>query len=1165
MTRENTEVNIEPNVTDHPETNHSQTNHSQTNHPEPIAPKHLAIGQIVQVRSRRYLVEEVSPPAAPGGDHLVRLACLDDDAQGQILEVFWERELDAQMLGASSWESVAQRGFDDPRYFSAYFHALQWNRVTATDPKLFQAPYRAGIEVKAYQLEPLRKALQMPRVALFIADDVGLGKTIEAGLILRELLLRQKIRRVVIACPPSVVRQWQAEMESRFGLLFQVFDRDFLARKRRERGYGVNPWKTHTRFIISHALLRDETYAAPLRDWLGEFCPGSMLILDEAHNAAPASASRYAIDSHLTRTVRGLADRFEHKLFLSATPHNGHSNSFAALLEMLDPQRFCRGVPVRDRTLLDQVMVRRLKQDLREIQITDFPERLILPITIDGLPAEAPELKLARLLQDYRHLRETRLQDAPKSAQTAALLVLTSLQKRLLSSVEAFARTLRVHRAALERAAQAPATQAPATQTRATQAPATQTRATRERAAIASPRASSGWANGWTHYGLLREAPGADDDRAELPDAEIEREEDGQVTAATTLASATSDRDSARDAAADPAEVSEAEWTLLAEMGEIAEQARWQPDGRIAKLIDWIRTHQCPDLGAAGAEWLPRRVLIFTEYTDTKRYLETQLRQAIAASNPTGDRLDTFTGGMGDDRREMIKAAFNADPAHHPLRILIATDAAREGVNLQNHCADLFHFDVPWNPSRMEQRNGRIDRKLQRSPQVRCHYFYLPQRPEDRVIDVLVRKTATIQQELGSLSPVVEQNLTRLLDRGIRANDEQHLSTAIQQADRPPQDGHNWQAVIQMELDDATRQRQAALQLQVNTLEDQLRGAQQWLKLDADQFRDALSAALELLGAEPLQAVDPVAAVQDRDRAQWQVPALHERSGADPGWAHILDTLRPPRPEGQKLWEWRKETEIRPVVFKDPGSLDGQCVHLHLEHRLVQRLLGRFVAQGFVYDELTRACVCRTDDPVPKVVILGRLSLYGDRAARLHDEIVAVAAEWIDPAARGRSKLRPLTETEKEQTLQALGHALATPRLREVDPQLKRRFQAHAPQDVQELLKHLERRAATLTERAERDLHKRGEQEAEAMRSLLETQRDRIAAQEQTHRQGYQMEMFKPEELRQVEADRRHWRIRLAQLAQEMETEPARIREIYQIRASRIEPVGLVYLWPVSS
>ena len=113
---------------------------------------------------------------------------------------------------------------------------------------------------------------------------------------------------------------------------------------------------THTRFILSQSLVRNEEYASSLRDWLGDGLK-TMLILDEAHNAAPATSSKYAIDSKLTRAIRDLAWRFEHKLFLSATPHNGHSNSFSALLEILDPTRFCRGVPVRNKTDLDPILV----------------------------------------------------------------------------------------------------------------------------------------------------------------------------------------------------------------------------------------------------------------------------------------------------------------------------------------------------------------------------------------------------------------------------------------------------------------------------------------------------------------------------------------------------------------------------------------------------------------------------------------------------------------------------------------------------------------------------------------------------------------------------------------------------------------------------------------
>jgi ERCC4-related helicase len=1071
----------------------------------------LELGQIIRVRSRQYLVEDVILPDSPVGDTRVRLACLEDDAQGETLEVFWEREIDAQVLEAASWEAVAKRGFDNPRYFSAYLHALRWNCVTSTDPKLFQAPYRAGIEVKAYQLEPLRKALRMPRVNLFIADDVGLGKTIEAGLILREMLMRQKIKRVVISCPPSVVRQWKEEMESRFGLTFIIYDRDFVASKRRERGYGINPWKTHTRFIISHSLLRDETYAAPLRDWLQDFSAGSMLILDEAHNAAPASGSRYAIDSQLTRTVRDLAPRFEHKLFLSATPHNGHSNSFAALLEILDPQRFCRGVPVRSKKLLDAVMVRRLKQDLREINNADFPKRQIIPVVVNNLPTDAPELRLAQLLQEYRQCREERLKDAPKSTQTAALLVLTSLQKRLLSSIEAFSRTLKVHRRAIERQAEPQ-----------------------------SARQQS--------FALLQESPGADDERADLDEDEVLKEEAAQMEKATQVAV--------------PA-ISQRELELLEEMAQIAERSRQIPDSKVKKLEEWIQQNLCPDLGQPGATWLNRRVLIFTEYTDTKRYLEQQLSSIIANSDRERQRIDTFHGGMGEEQREYIKQAFNSDPARHPLRILIATDAAREGVNLQNYCADLFHFDVPWNPSRMEQRNGRIDRKLQREKEVRCHYFVLTQRVEDRVLDVLVKKTEQIQEELGSLSPVVEKNVSKLLENGIRRAEVKKLTEAIDTSDQIDAESTKRSGTITEELE-AIRLRQDKLRQQQVELESMLRDSKLWLGLDDRHFRDTLSVSLELMGAESLKPLDAAAAIDDEERSQWLVPALDQQAGADPTWATTLDTLRAPRQKTQKLWDWRKEAPIRPVVFRDPGSLDGQVVHLHLEHRIVQRLLGRFLAQGFLHDELTRACVCRTDDPIPRVLILGRLSMYGDRAARLHDEIVVVAAEWIDPEARGRGRLRPLSEGEKKDVLQILEDSLAHPRLRDVPAVLVDKLKAHTARDVEDLLPHLERRANELTDRAKRKLEQRGEREAAEMKTLLEEQRDRILKQFNQY-ETQQLSLFNPEERRQIDSDRRHWEKRVAELETEILSEPERIQQTYQVKAERIEPVGIVYLWPVSN
>src|SRR5438105_2397562 len=505
------------------------------------------VGELVQVRSRRWLVEEVVESTTPGHSSVVSLACADDDAQGQTLEVFWDYEIDRRILIEEGWADLATKGFDPPRQFAAFLHTLRWGRVTATDPNLFQSPFRAGIQIDAYQMEPLRKALRLPRVNLFIADDTGLGKTIEAGLIARELLLRKKAKTIVVATPPSVLEQWKGELEDRFGLVFEILDRAYLTRVRRERGFGVNPWRTHSRFLISHNLLIDSTYTDPLREWLGPLLPGSLLILDEAHHAAPASGGRYGIETKLTRAVRDLSGRFEHRLFLSATPHNGHSNSFSTLLELLDPYRFTRGVKVRGKKALEDVMVRRLKDDIRDVQ-GGFPKRKVERVSIDGLPQDAPELALSYLLDEYRTAREERFACTTRRAQAAAGLLVVGLQQRLLSSVEAFARSLKVHRATVERQWE------------------------KGRAAADGLKAGDG------EVELFTIAPDADDERGEWTPEEIEAEETAQVEAVTAIAEADSPRDVTAEA------LWRREQALLERMQQIVERSRHMPDAKARQL-----------------------------------------------------------------------------------------------------------------------------------------------------------------------------------------------------------------------------------------------------------------------------------------------------------------------------------------------------------------------------------------------------------------------------------------------------------------------------------------------------------------------------------------------------------------------------------------------------
>ena len=783
-----------------------------------------APGQIASVRQRLYLVEQTVQPPRAGDSTLVKLSCVDDDAQGQRLEVLWEREIDPEIISGEAWDAIAKRGFDPARIFAAYLNTLRWNCVTATDPRLFQSPFRAGIRLDAYQLEPLRKALLLPRVNLVIADDVGLGKTIEALLINRELLIRKKVREVIICCPPSMLYQWQEEAESRFGLTFEILDKEYVTRVRRERGYGVNPWGTHTRFLVSHRLLIDETYAGPLRAWLGEFRSGTLLILDEAHHAAPSSGQKYAIDSQITRAVRDLAPRFEHRLFLSATPHNGHSNSFSALLEILDPQRFCRGVPV-NRKMLEDVMVRRIKDDIREV-VGGFPKRKVVQIDIDGLPPDAPELRLSALLDEYRALREQRLSAETKRKQAAAGLLISGLQQRLLSSIEAFARTLRVHRRTVQRQWE------------------------EAQAGKASVPAAAG------QFDLLRGAVGSDDDRATLSEEDLRAEEEVQVAAAT-------------DATAGPLtdaasrQLFGREQKLLDEMTEIAESARGLPDARVRRIIQWIRANMCPDLSKPGARWNDIRVIFFTEYDDTKRSLFQHLSAAIEGSDRAGERIALFHGPTPPEERSEIQKQFQGDPEKYPVRILIATDAAREGLNLQAHCWNLFHFDVPWNPSRMEQRNGRIDRKLQNAPEVHCHYFVYRQRPEDRILTVLVRKTETIKRELGSLAQVIDARLAETLKLGIRRDRIDQLASDIETADLDA----DTRSTVEEELE-AARERQDALRAQVDRLRSRLETSRESIGLDEDHFRSAISSRLGVDGRGTAEA----AGRQGRRPAAVQVP-----------------------------------------------------------------------------------------------------------------------------------------------------------------------------------------------------------------------------------------------------------------------------------------------------
>lgn len=1062
-------------------------------------------GTFVEVRGRPWLVEAVL--GDQGDLQTISLSCISDDAQGEQLEILWDAEIGGQILDEDRWSSVGLGNPDSAEVLAAHVRAIRWRSATAADRDLLQAPFRAGIRLDAYQLLPLRKALRLPRVNLLIADDVGLGKTIEAGLIARELLLRRRIDFIVVTAPPAMTVQWKDELEAKFGLAFEIIDRDRIGELRRSRGFSVNPWTTGSRFIVSHRLLTDETYSAGLRDVLGEFRARALFILDEAHHAAPSAGTRYAVSSQLTKAVRELAERFEHRLFLTATPHNGHSNSFSALLEMLDPQRFTRGVEVRPRDL-EPVMVRRLKADLRRLGEA-FPERVIEPIPISDLAEDTPELELARQLTAYGELRMKRITKLPSQKASIAKLAFVGLQQRLLSSIAAFARTLKAHRATLQKVIDG-------------------------ELSVQVDAAANAYV----------QAPDAED-TAELglegKDAEnaLDVDEEANSAAASAIGAVDATQGDLR-----------AELAAVDEMLELAEKNAFKPDARVHWLVDWVRNHLMN-----GPTWNQRRLIVFTEWEDTRRWLERRLREAFAETDRADERIGVFTGATGADRREEIKRAFNSEPDQEPLRILICTDAAREGINLQSYCSDLLHFDLPWNPSRLEQRNGRIDRKLQPAKQVTCRYFRYEQRETDIVLDALVWKTETIREELGSVGQVIEDRITkRLAEDGIGRDQGAAIARAISEE----RDAERL-SFARSEMDDDESIRHERLLKEQDDLRKVLERSRERVGVNPDDLMRVASAALSRAGLALENSLGEIVGKTSTYRLDPSAPAFSK----DAGWDDVFDDLRVrPRKRGERLGDWRRNAPIRAIAFEPPVLDDGRdatgVVQVHLEHRLVRRLLSRFLSQGF-QSGLSRLSVIEGPGAQPRVVLMGRLAVYGAGAARLHEEIIPVTAIWTE-ADRDRRPLRPLGESGEERTLNQLEEALRD--AREAPASAVARIQALVAQDIAELTPELERIASERLSTVKAQLAKRGDEEAQSLLSLLEQQRRSITKATAKYDPN-QPDLFE-EERRERQADRRHWDLRLARLEGELQDEPKRLRESYEVRAHRLEPVGLVYLWPAS-
>ena len=846
-------------------------------------------GMFAIVRNRRGVIAAVEPSddAQHGRLHLVHLEYKDDQLPFEE-RLLWELEPRGRLLEPNALPDASANPMP-PDDFDAVVRAARW---TAASPFIdpdgqgplerlpISSPFHGAVQVEDFQLVPLLKALAMPRVNLLIADDVGLGKTIEAGLILGELFLRRRIQRVLVLTPASLRSQWRDEMWEKFALTFDLVDRDETFRLRRRLGMDANPWRAFSRIIASYHYLRqddvlEQFFAASNPPEGSPHLPWDLLIVDECHNLMP---SAFGDDSDLCRMLRLIAPRFEHRLFLSATPHNGHTRCFSGLLEILDPVRFSQTSELKpaERGRVQQIVLRRLK---REINARTSPPRFCkrLPPSPVMLNLSPQEVALSAAFGAFRKAIRRLIASGEGRRRRAGTFAVEILGKRLLSCPTAFAESWR--------------------------------------------RCKEG----------LAEAEAATDAEVESARRAVEREagDDPETQAREGTAAAVVGawlKQVAQEVKAEIAGIDAA----LRELGlDSGDPVATNPvkDARFDALVAMIERL----LRSKGAWRDDERLVVFTEYKTTLDYLLRRLNTTYE----DGKILTLFgsggADGMDQGDRDRVKGAFN-DPTHS-VRLLLATDAAAEGLNLQNTARYLLHFDCPWNPSKLEQRNGRLDRHGQ-ARDVTVHYFVSDQDQDLAFLAHVVRKANEIREDLGSSNELFDDAAHRRLVEGESANEVQaDLDRRIAQAS----------GRASFDADATTETSDLGV-----TADHRLKALAGELDLGPESLRDTLEAALAIRAGRP----------QIECGGDFTCKLLNPGL---PGWREVVDESLRRRSEKNVAGSVaRLAFRIDPFLEKVGERLvfkpRPDVLLMHLSHPILQRALSMLTRRRFpgTGDEVSR-------------------------------------------------------------------------------------------------------------------------------------------------------------------------------------------------------------------
>lgn len=729
------------------------------------------VGAIVECRDRHWVV-------LPSHlDNVIRLRPLSGN-ESEICGIFMPLESE---IRSSQFPHPEARSLQDHAAAQLLLQAAKLSLRSGAGP--FRCLGRLSVDPRPYQLVPLLMALRLETVRLLIADDVGIGKTVEAGLIAREMLDRGEIKRLAVLCPPQLCDQWQQELKQKFNIEAVVIRSGTVGKLERNLpSQASHIFSYYPHIIVSLDYAKSETRRASFLT----HCP-DFVIVDEAHTATDKQAVKQQQRYQLVKEIADKRDR--HLLLLTATPHSGISESFLSLLGLLKPefeQLNLDSLSESQRKELASHFVQRRRADVRDWmdERTPFPHRESLESAY-------------QLSKDYRNLFE-QVYDLARGLVKDADSSLSHAQQR-----GRYWSALAIIRCVMSSPA----------------------------AAIAT---------------LSRQLGKGDGEIAE-PSDEV----------ASNYVYDTTESEKAVDVC--PISLvetakqtySDSQKRKLREFVKAAEKLHGsKEDYKLQHAIALVK-----DLLSQG-----HNPIIWCRYIATANYVAEALKKVLEGKKGSSARVIAITGEQSEDEREIRLEELK----EYSQRVMVATDCLSEGINLQQHFNCAIHYDLPWNPNRLEQREGRVDRYGQIAPTVKCILLYGQDNPVDgAVLDVLIRKAVTIHRNLGITVPVpmdsstVQEALFKSLFE--KLPQIKQLSLFSQEAEQLSLDllledtavvkvNENWDRAVEKEKQNRTRFAQRAIKPETVKQEleesDRILGSQKMVEQFVINACDRLNAPL---------------------------------------------------------------------------------------------------------------------------------------------------------------------------------------------------------------------------------------------------------------------------------------------------------------------------------